>query len=64
VSRARSFVEDSQGLAEAIYYQARNAATPGTVWHDRRRAVELQQEARIAGIAARAAYRAWLEVKR
>jgi len=59
MDRARSFVEDSQGLAEAVYFQARNAATPGTVWHDRRRAVELQQEARIAGIAARATYEGW-----
>ena len=59
MSRARSFVEDSQGLAEATYFQARNAATPGTVWHDRWRAVELQQEARLAGIAARAAYEGW-----
>lgn len=64
MDRARSFVEDSQGLAEACYYTARNAAKPYAPWHDPQRARELQAEARIAHIAARAAYQAWLEVKR
>ncbi len=57
---ARREVEDHQGLAEAGYYTARAALNIGHLT----RAVGLQETARINSVAARAAYQAWLEVKR
>jgi hypothetical protein len=52
---ARREVEDFQGLTEASYYVARSSYQRG----DLRRAVGLQQAARIAAAASRAAYQAW-----
>ena len=53
---ARDAVEDQQQLAEADYYTARNSHRRG----DLRRAVGLQESARINAVAARAAYQAWI----
>ena len=52
---ARRAVEDQQQLAEADYYTARSSYRAG---HPRR-AVGLQESARINAAAARAAYQTW-----